>query len=80
VLSLDVGTSRLTQGCATLSVLVEVERYAGKAALPPTSSPVSIPTRAAELRVRPRKTPVRRKVTVRKRTQPVRKTARRKPR
>jgi biotin/methionine sulfoxide reductase len=41
VLSLDVGTSRLTQGCAALSVLVEVERYAGKAAAPPMSTPVS---------------------------------------
>jgi biotin/methionine sulfoxide reductase len=31
VLSRDVGTSRLTQGCAALSVLVEIERYRGTA-------------------------------------------------
>jgi biotin/methionine sulfoxide reductase len=34
VLSRDVGTSRLTQGPSALSVLVEVERYAGVAPSP----------------------------------------------
>jgi biotin/methionine sulfoxide reductase len=80
VLSLDVGTSRLTQGCAALSVLVEVECYAGKAALPPRSTPVSSPTPALEPPARPRKTLAKRQVTARKRAQPPRKTARRKPR
>ena len=80
VLSLDVGTSRLTQGCAALSVLVEVERYAGKAALPPTSSPIPSPVSAPVGRARPRKNPVKRKVTARKRAPPARKTTRRKPR
>jgi biotin/methionine sulfoxide reductase len=40
VLSLDVGSSRLTQGCAALSLLVEVERYAGKAEVPDPRPPV----------------------------------------
>jgi len=80
VLSLDVGTSRLTQGCAALSMLVEVERYVGKAALPPRSSPVSSPTPAPVPHARSRKTPAKRGGTVRQRAQPPRKTARRKPR
>jgi biotin/methionine sulfoxide reductase len=80
VLSLDVGTSRLTQGCAALSVLVEVERYAGKAALPPRSSPVSSPAPAPAPHAPPRKTPAKRQVTARKPVPPPRKTARRKPR
>jgi biotin/methionine sulfoxide reductase len=33
VLTLDVGTSRLTQGCAALTALVEIERFDGP--LPP---------------------------------------------
>ncbi len=70
VLSLDVGTSRLTQGCAALSVLVEVERYAGKAALPsrrPRVAP-SVPDPAAP--APPRKIHVKRQVTTRKRRAP----------
>jgi biotin/methionine sulfoxide reductase len=73
VLSLDVGTSRLTQGCAALSVLVEVERHAGKAALPPRTAPVTP--------LAPRGTTPERKVAGRKRANkratPARKTARR---
>jgi hypothetical protein len=80
VLSLDVGTSRLAQGCAALSVLVEVERYAGKADLPPKSSPVSSPKPAPIPHVRPRRTSAKRRVTGRKRALPPRKTTRRKPR
>jgi hypothetical protein len=69
VLSLDVGTSRLAQGCAALSVLVEVERHAGKAALPPRTAPVTP--------LAPRAPPPARKVAARKRATPARKTARR---
>jgi biotin/methionine sulfoxide reductase len=78
VLSLDVGTSRLTQGCAALSVLVEVERYAGKAPLPPASAPVAGPALATETRDTARKRAAARASTVRKRSQGARKTARRK--
>jgi biotin/methionine sulfoxide reductase len=64
VLSLDVGTSRLTQGCAALSVLVEVERYAGKAATPAVHPPVAAaPARPAPrraVRKRTKRTPRRR--------------------
>jgi biotin/methionine sulfoxide reductase len=51
VLSRDVGTSRLTQGCAALSVLVEIERHRGKAgpALrpPPLAAAVAAPRKTA---------------------------------
>jgi biotin/methionine sulfoxide reductase len=76
VLSRDVGTSRLTQGCAALSVLVEVERYAGKAALPPISTPVA----SLVQRPRARKAPAARKPAARKRAQPARRATRRKAR
>jgi biotin/methionine sulfoxide reductase len=80
VLSLDVGTSRLTQGCAALSVLVEVERYAGKAPLPPASSPVPGPAVAPARRATPRKSPATRAGRVHKRSEGPRRTARRKKR
>lgn len=41
VLSLDVGTSRLTQGCAALSALVDVEPYARKAPVVRLQTPVA---------------------------------------
>jgi biotin/methionine sulfoxide reductase len=78
VLSLDVGTSRLAQGCAALSVLVEVERYAGKAPLPPVSAPVAGPALATETRGTARKRTAARAGAVRKRSHRTRKTARRK--
>jgi biotin/methionine sulfoxide reductase len=76
VLSLDVGTSRLTQGCAALSVLVEVERYAGKAALPSLAVPVS----AAVGPARPQKSPGGSRIAARRPASPPRKRTRRKPR
>jgi biotin/methionine sulfoxide reductase len=53
MLSRDVGTSRLTQGCAALSVLVEIERYRGKPA--PAASPPPVAAAAAAITA-PRKT------------------------
>jgi biotin/methionine sulfoxide reductase len=50
VLSRDIGTSRLTQGCAALSVLVEVERFRGKA------GPAASPPPLASVLTAPRKT------------------------
>jgi biotin/methionine sulfoxide reductase len=42
VLSRDAGTSRLAQGCAALSVLVEVERHRGKAQAADPDVPVAL--------------------------------------
>jgi biotin/methionine sulfoxide reductase len=56
VLSRDIGTSRLTQGCAALSVLVEVERHRGRAAPathpPPLAATPAAPRRAARPQAR----------------------------
>jgi biotin/methionine sulfoxide reductase len=56
VLSRDIGTSRLTQGCAALSVLVDVERYRGKAgpaaSLPPLASATPTPRKPRRLAAR----------------------------
>jgi biotin/methionine sulfoxide reductase len=47
VLARDVGTSRLAQGPSALSVLVEVERYAGDAPAPRSYLPPELTAEAA---------------------------------